>query len=277
MLSVLRRLDAEATTPDRLPKALYRNMPDQVDAVCYRHDDDGPAWYPPLMLGADTISSTIIGGETLKQALTLLGKLTPDAYSDYLQAFYRDGMSRFGESWGYADIVTTLIGLAGLLRPVRYLEIGVRRGRSAAAVASVAPACHFYLFDRWTADYAGMDNPGPSLVDAELDRMGHSGKRNFVNGNSHDTLPAFFEENPEIAFDLITVDGDHSPKGAARDLADVLPYLAIGGAVVFDDICHPKHPDLAMVWNELVADDPRFTAASYDGAGYGVGFALRRF
>ncbi len=277
MLSVLRRRDVEAATSDRLPKPLYRDMPDQVDAVCYRHGDEGPAWYPPLMLGAEAISSTIIGGETLKQALALLEKLTPDAYSDYLQAFYRDGMNRFGESWGYADIVTTLIGLAGLLRPRRYLEIGVRRGRSAAAVASVAPECHLHLFDRWTTGYAGMDNPGPPLVDAELDRIGHTGKRDFVNGNSHDTLPVFFAEHQDIAFDLITVDGDHSPEGAARDLADVLPHLAIGGAVVFDDICHPKHPELAMVWSKLVAADPRFTASAYDGAGYGVGFALRRF
>lgn len=276
MFSARRHRDVEPLAAHRFARPIYTDMPHQVEAVCYRHPADDIAWYPPLMLGADAILSQITSSDALERALALLEKLSPDAYSDYLKAFYRDGIERFGREWGYADIVTALIGLASFLQPRRYLEIGVRRGRSAAAVASVAPKADLYLFDRWTADYAGMENPGPDLVKSELDKIGHRGERHFINGNSHETLPRFFIEHQDIAFDLITVDGDHSPEGAARDLADVLPHLAIGGAVVFDDICHPKHPELAEVWKMMVADDPRFTASAYDGAGYGVGIALRR-
>jgi predicted O-methyltransferase YrrM len=277
MLAALRRRAPEPEIGARLPRPLYGDMAARVEAVCYRHAGGGADWYPSLMIGINQIHEVITARNTQESALALLDKLTGDDYSDYLRAFYHEGLERFGETWNYADIVTALLGLGALLQPKRYLEIGVRRGRSAAAVASVAPACDFCLFDRWTANYAGIDNPGPEFVQEELARLGHHGDREFVNGDSHKTLPAFFEKHPDIAFDLITVDGDHSAEGAARDLADVLPHLAIGGAVVFDDICHPKHPELRTVWNRLVVDDQRFATTAYDGAGYGVACALRKY
>ncbi len=121
-----------------------------------------------------------------------------------------------------------------------------------------------------------MANPGPSFVESELKKAGFRGAATFIDGDSHQTLPAFFARNPDAAFDLITVDGDHSEIGAARDLCDVLPRLAVGGTVVFDDISHPAHPELNRVWKTLVADDQRFSTFSYREAGYGVGFAVRK-
>jgi hypothetical protein len=56
-----------------------------------------------------------------------------------------------------------------------------------------------------------------------------------------------------------------------------LPHLKIGGAIVFDDICHPKHMYLHDVWQKLVVDDPRYTSWTCKDIGYGVGFALRKW
>jgi predicted O-methyltransferase YrrM len=95
--------------------------------------------------------------------------------------------------------------------------------------------------------YAGMDNPGPALVRSELARVDFRGGLEFVLGDSHKVLPAYFREHPEVYFDLITVDGDHSEAGARADLATVLPRLKVGGALVFDDIAHVVHPELAGV------------------------------
>ena len=106
--------------------------------------------------------------------------------------------------------------------------------------------------------------------------MGHSGPVDFIDGDSHVTLPALFGANPDATFDIITVDGDHSLEGAAADLCQVLPHLNIGGAIVFDDICHPLHPELAGLWRDLVASDPRYSSFEYSDAGYGVGFAIRK-
>jgi Methyltransferase domain len=266
-----------AANTDDLPAAVYGIMVQRTPGLCHVPAAGTAEWYPPVMAGAGMVARDAVDAATIKEAGELLGRLTPDAYSVYLRDFYTDGLARFGEKWGYADIVTVLLALGRALQPRHYLEIGVRRGRSVAAVVSVAPACAIHLFDKWVKNYAGMENPGREFVDEELDRLGHTGTREYVDGNSHATLPAFFADNPDLALDLITVDGDHSEHGAAQDLADVLPRLAIGGAVVFDDICHPKHPELEAVWHRLVADDRRFSTWNYKDAGYGVGFAIRRY
>lgn len=266
---------SERTVTFRRPDYAVAGAP--VEAVCFRPIPGVPSFYPAAMLGAQAIARRHDVGGYVPMALALTERLDPDDYARYLRRFYADGLARFGAGWAYADIVTVLICLAEVLAPRRYLEVGVRRGRSAAAVASAAPDVEMALFDLWMPDYAGMPNPGPAFVDAELARLGHAGPRRFVDGDSHVTLKAYFAENPGAMFDLITVDGDHSAVGAATDLCDVLPHLKVGGAIVFDDVCHPAHPDLARIWNLLVADDMRFSAHRYTDAGYGVAFAIRKY
>jgi len=236
-------------------------------------------WYPGPMIGAVALGREIAasGAGNVGKALALLERLEKDDYSLFMIDYYRDGLARFGEAWGYADLITVLIGLAPVIRPRAYLEVGVRRGRSVAALASEVPACDVVMFDMWQENYAGMDNPGPELVATELTKVGHTGRTEFINGDSHATLPEYFRRNPEACFDIISVDGDHSDEGAARDLADVLPHLAIGGAIVFDDVCHPKLPSLRQVWDRMVAGDRRFSTWVYDDVGYGVAFAIRKF
>jgi predicted O-methyltransferase YrrM len=266
-----------ATEAWRSLKPVYTEMTETARGLVHTPVAGMANWYPSVMIGAAALGSQILRPETVAEANCLLASLTPDDYSIFLQNFYADGLRRFGKDWGYGDIVTVLLVLSRHVQPRNYLEIGVRRGRSVCAVASRAQTCDLVMFDMWVQDYAGMDNPGPSFVVAELDRIGHIGRRNFVDGNSHETLPAYFAAHPDECFDLITVDGDHSPDGAARDLADVLPRLTLGGAIVFDDVCHPLHPELNRVWREMVIEDPRFSSWSCDDVGYGVAFAIRRW
>ena len=191
-------------------------------------------------------------------------------------AFYKAGLANIGPTWVYADINTVLMGLARRLCVESYLEIGVRRGRSMAMVASQVPDCRIVGFDMWVDDYAGMENPGPAHVREELQRVGYAGSLEFVDGDSKETVPAYFAAHPSEYFDLITVDGDHSTDGARRDLQNVIPRLKIGGALVFDDIANQSHPTLASVWKREVEDDSRFASYSFAEVGFGVGFASRR-
>jgi len=212
----------------------------------------------------------------LQQAMHVIERLEPDNYVRFLLAYYRAGLERFGDNWHYADIVTVLTAAAKLLRPRNYLEIGVRRGRSMAMVAATCPDCDIVGFDLWTPDYAGMSNPGPDFVRAEMKKLGYSGRMELISGDSHKTLPRFFFEHRDAFFDLITVDGDHSRKGAERDLRDVLPRLKVGGIIVFDDICLPLHHHLAKVWQRVVASDSRFATWQFAELGYGVAFAIKK-
>ena len=260
-----------------LPRPIYPAQTVFVPATCFTPPPGDAPWYPPVMAGADTLARLHTEADFVGAAVTLMQRLTADAYTAYVTRFIAEGRQRFGSAWVYADIVSVLLCLARALKPRTYLEIGVRRGRSACSVAQEAPYCSMFLFDLWQEGYAGMENPGPDFVRAELVRIGHRGPASFVDGDSHRTLPTFFAANPSAAFDLVTVDGDHSEPGAARDMADVLPRLAIGGAIVFDDIAHPAHPELDRVWRELVVEDPRFSSWSFRDAGYGVGFAIRKY
>jgi predicted O-methyltransferase YrrM len=236
-------------------------------------------FYNGPMIGAEALAARFAAGGagSVPAAQSLLKRLSPDTYNQYLLRYYEAGLERFGDDWAYADIITVLLGLSDELAPESYLEVGVRRGRSACAVAARSPNCSMVLFDMWIANYAGMENPGPEFVRSELLAVGHRGAVEFVDGDSHITLPRYFAEHPEAAFDIITVDGDHSDRGAAQDLANVLPRLKIGGAIVFDDIAHPAHPGLREVWRQLVEQDRRFSTYLFDSVGYGVGFALRKY
>lgn len=260
----------------RLPE--YTDAAPRNPALCRSADQGMTEWYPPVMIGAAAVTGRLTGSDRyVREAQALLQRLESDSYSDYMKAYYQDGLDRFGADWGFADIVVVLMALTDLLKPRRYLEIGVRRGRSVCAVASRVPGVDLAMFDMWISNYAGMDNPGPQLIERELDKIGHTGRRDFVDGNSHQTVPEFFRANPDVFFDVITVDGDHSEQGAIDDLCDVLPHLSVGGAIVFDDVCHPKHMGLNGIWQRLIESDPRFSSWTYTDVGYGVGFAIRKW
>lgn len=235
----------------------------------------GNQWYSPTVAGASTFAAAVVATATVRRALGVLERLTPDAYADYVMAFYRAGLERYPDSWRFGDINTALLALADGLRPRRYLEIGVRRGRSLAMVASVCPTCDIVACDMFIEGYAGMDNPGPTLVRSELDRVQFTGGLEFVLGDSHRVLPAHFHAHPDCFFDLITVDGDHSEAGARADLEAVMPRLKIGGALVFDDISNPSHPGLAGVWRDVVASRQSYSTITFTELGFGVGVAIR--
>lgn len=273
---MFKKLKKEIKTNNILSAPTYFEMKQNNRAVCFV-DESKTQWYPLLAASIPTIINKLFDVNYIKDGINLMKLLESDEYTKYLINYYSNGIEKFGKNWCYADIVTTLFCLSEIISPEKYLEIGVRRGRSVCAVASKTKDCNLYMFDQWKANYAGMNNPGQELVEQELDKIGHIGKRIFISGNSHETIKQFLKENPDIAFDLITVDGDHSYNGAAEDLCDVLPTLKIGGAVVFDDISHPKHEYLSDVWKTLVENDNRFSSWRFTDIGYGVGFALRKW
>lgn len=238
---------------------------------------DGIDFYGPAAAGASTIGSLATAPATLDRVLALLGELEQDDYVDYVRSFVAAGRATAGDVWRYADITTALAAATELLRPRSYLEIGVRRGRSAAVVAAGAPECSIVAVDFWNEGYAGMTNPGPGHVRAQLERIGHRGPLRFVSGDSHVELPRLFAAEPGLTFDLVTVDGDHSTGGARQDLLDVLPRLRVGGALVFDDVSHRAHPKLSRVWERTVARDRRYATWTFDDVGYGVAVAVRRW
>jgi len=236
----------------------------------------GKNFFGPVILNPSTLARIASDSSTWQEILLFHSSLATDEYVKYLDAFYRECIKRFGSNWHYLDIVNILYAASKTIQPRTYLEIGVRRGRSVCAVARGCPTVNIAAFDMWIPGYAGLDNPGPEFVQSELGKHGHSGKISFINGDSHQTIPAFFKQYPGATFDMITVDGDHTEAGAFDDLKNVIPHLSVGGILVFDDIAHPAHPYLLNVWKKAMLTFPYLTGFEYTEMGYGVAFAIRK-
>jgi len=241
------------------------------------HTSEETDFYTPLLAGASTLFPRLSGASVVREVMDVLGRLTPDRYSEFLMKFYEEGLSRFGEDWQYADINTVLLGISRDFKLQSYMEIGVRRGRSMAMVAAKSPTCSMVGFDLWIQNYAGMENPGKDLVRSELQRVGFHGSLEFVDGDSAATVPAFFMAHPDAYFDVVTVDGDHSLEGARRDITNVSPRIKIGGGLVFDDISPHYHTALGPLWKQIVVNNPQFSTVSFDDVGFGVGLGIRKF
>ena len=229
------------------------------------------SFLPPTVA---TLAEAAMSDEAANFVSSVLEKLTPSHEISASRYYYRFGRARYGRHWRYADLHTVLWAAAMLLRPQRYLEVGVRQGRSAAVVGAVAPRCEIYGFDLWLPDYAGEPNPGPDFVRDELRAAGHAGPVELVTGDSKRTLPAFLNAHREFYFDIVTIDGDKSVRGFASDLAHALPRLKLGGIVVTDDL--PLVPALRRVWRRAVEDDARYSPWEFALSGKGgVAAAVR--
>jgi predicted O-methyltransferase YrrM len=216
-------------------------------------------------MDSEKLFEEICSKENIEFVKNIINKMEPDPV---IGPLLMDVLNKNqGETRGF------VAWAAKKLQPKRYLEIGTRRGWSAAMVAVAAPACELFCFDVWEENYSSCPNPGPEFVSNELKKLGYTKDINFINGDSHKTLPEFFNNNPGIEFDLILVDGDHTVDGAFADLSDTMPHIRKGGMMVFDDIVICDRLD--EVFYHLKNVFPDFEYHAYTKNIPGVGIAIR--
>jgi predicted O-methyltransferase YrrM len=272
MISIYNRIKTKLS---REIKGYYRSKTQFQKEMTFTDTEDN--WYEPVLAGPSTFVQDCTCAETVKNVNSILKKLEADKYIQFNIEYYNKGIERFGNKWVYADINTVLYGIAKNINIESYLEIGVRRGRSMSIVAAMHPDARLIGFDMWIQNYVGIENPGPEFVHDELKRVGYNNRAEFITGDSKKTVPVFFKDNPNLFFDVITVDGDHSRKGAEIDLKNVIPRLKVGGFLVFDDISNPSHTHLEKVWQNIIADNKRFMSYSFKEVGYGIAFAIKKY
>ncbi|MBI5020645.1 MAG: glycosyltransferase [Ignavibacteriales bacterium] len=182
----------------------------------------------------------------------------------------------------YWELRCIIRWIARRLRANKYLEIGVRTGWSLVQAVSECPNIMVTGFDLWLENYADISNSNPTEVRKLLQEIGHKGNTFLISGDSHITLPAFLfgsqstQSRTVGAFDIVTVDGDHSRDGAMQDLEICAPLVKPGGAIVFDDLIHEDHEYLLDVWKTFAKAHPEFLCIENirDYPGTGIGFRL---
>jgi predicted O-methyltransferase YrrM len=199
----------------------------------------------------------------------------------------------------YWDIRTVARVTSRVLKPKTYLEVGTRRGWSLAQMLTETPDVTCYIFDVWYENYANAQGSPRFVLNKMQEVTGKPPKLEFINGNSHNMLPRFFNNQVELShgippreFDIITIDGDHSLIGAWQDLYDVFPHVRVGGAILFDDLEiegehsgyttdyeRPPLPEnvetLRDVWHKLQAMYPNFAFIDCQRLRYQAGIAVR--
>jgi hypothetical protein len=134
----------------------------------------------------------------------------------------------------------------------RYLEVGCREGDSLRQIVANSPVLkRIVVCDMWGPMYGGTGRGGHDHIDAMLNRLGYTGERLFLDGDSKELVPTLREQ-----FELVLVDGDHSPAGALADLTNCWPLVESGGQLVFHDIRHPAHPGLLTLFHVFMDDQP---------------------
>ena len=255
-------------------KKSWKKIPHVDDTVFFNEDFQ---LFDPHLIGTKTLGNFSTSNETIKEVSKLLDDLDPEPCINFVKQFISKGLETYGHSWKYADINTVLFSIGKNLDVKNYLEIGVRRGRSMCVLSSQSNNVDIYGFDMWIPNYTGVDNPGKEFVKSELNKVGHRGNITFIDGDSKKTVPEFFKNNPDLFFDVITVDGDHSLKGATVDLKNVIKKLKVGGILVFDDISSHEHPYLFKVWKKVIMSRKDFYTWEFSDVGLGVAFAIKKY
>lgn len=181
--------------------------------------------------------------------------------------------------------LSDLLTMDALYREVRavpgvIMEFGVLHGRHLAALTALRG---FYEpqnslrriigFDTFTGfpDVSHVDRVSPSAVVGRFrtsddypnhlrkvlrahelgESLGHVQRSFVVQGDVRETVPRFLEENPETVIAMAYFDMDlYEP---TRDVLKIIvPYLARGAIVAFDELGHPKWPGETAALREVL-------------------------
>ncbi len=210
-----------------------------------------------------------IPSEVIFSVLRTLKGLNPgDLYYDNYLIHYR----KYGDK--FRDFYHFVWEWVIENKPKKILEIGTRTGISICQLLSAYIDStiieKIVLSDLFNDGFISPDLVKFNLKSLNIDQTTID-KVEFLLGDSKKMVPNYARKNPDLRFDFILVDGDHTPENAKVDLENVKPLIAQKGVIVFDDIA-PDGMSLDPIWQEFKTKykEEFEWQENYDGKGFGV-------
>lgn len=124
-------------------------------------------------------------------------------------------------------------------KPIRYLEIGVLYGANLFSVCDTYahhPLSEVYAIDPWVEykeynEYKGQQKEIYQTFNNNLENRVDKNKIKVIKGFSYKEIPKLEDEY----FDIIYIDGNHSPEYILEDAVLSFRKLKSGGYLIFDD------------------------------------------
>lgn len=192
--------------------------------------------------------------------------LSGDMLIDALAASF--ARVRVFEFSAWSQLIPILFSLFSIVRPRRYVELGVHNGMSffgaCQAVEHLGLATECIGIDSWIGDmHAGMHSPDV------LAKFQDNIKQNFPNQYY---IRAYFAAALDCfedgSIDVLHIDGLHTYEAVKRDYETWLPKMSDSGIILFHDInVFDKNFYVWRLWRDLKLKYPSFTFSHQHGLG----------
>ena len=168
----------------------------------------------------------------------------------------------------WSKLIPALFAMVAVLRPRRYVELGVHNGMSFFAASQIAEALNIRMqcvaVDSWIGD------PHASFHSSEVfDQFRETMKERYPNQH---WIQAFFSDALACfdpgSIDLLHIDGYHRYDAVREDFETWLPKMSRTGIILFHDInVHERQFGVWRLWDELKEKYPSFSFFHCHGLG----------
>lgn len=154
----------------------------------------------------------------------------------------KNASSLEGNSGNFPAQTNDFVRYARMPEIIHILEIGFNAGHSAVTFLSASKKVNVVSFDLSIHKYLKI---GKKFIDRKFPN-----RHKLIIGNSLETIPQFYKDNPNFKFDLLFIDGNHEYDFAIGDLLNCKLLAHKNSLVILDDTTYVKHGQKMTRWTE---------------------------
>jgi hypothetical protein len=225
-----------------------------------------------IRIGAQPIAGN---GDLVRRQYPKLAAVNPQAPTEVTLRELLEAVSATFVRWSilrfsaWSKLVPVLFALFSLLRPRRYVELGVHNGMSFFAACQIAEHLNAktqcVAVDSWVGDPHASFHPAEVFDQFRATLKDSYPLQHYIQGMFLDARTCF----DDGSIDLLHIDGYHTYEAVKEDFETWLPKMSEAGVVIFHDVnVHERGFGVWRFWGELTQKYPAFRF--FHGHGLGI-------